>query len=277
MSDFFILRNLKNNDNIELAGIRYTLGRHGDCDIVLDNQESSREHAALTIREGQLVVEDLNSTNGTYVNNRELRGAERIVGNGDIITIGYESFMVIAPGASGNETIFGSRVAREDSSYVLEQRDADQTAVRAVYPSPPGWSPAEVKSFSGTPEKNDEQLMTDLMRRESINVSNAEAAFMITSSRGQNQIFTVPPAGEEGKGQWSLGRAKSCDITIDDAVVSGNHAILSYAHGQWSVEDNNSTNGMRINGRRAERGKLQRGDILALGDVSLLFMPTGGQ
>ncbi len=49
-------------------GDELTLGRAGGCSIVLDEQYVSQVHARVFIRDGSLFVEDLGSTNGTWVN-----------------------------------------------------------------------------------------------------------------------------------------------------------------------------------------------------------------
>ncbi len=53
---------------IPLEGRSVVLGRHPDCDIVLDSSSVSRQHARLVVDEGTYYVEDLRSRNGTYVN-----------------------------------------------------------------------------------------------------------------------------------------------------------------------------------------------------------------
>ena len=44
-----------------------------------------------------------------------------------------------------------------------------------------------------------------------------------------------------------LGRDPVCDITLEDKSVSAQHAKLSFHHGQWWLEDLESTNGTRLN------------------------------
>jgi phosphoserine phosphatase RsbU/P len=49
------------------------LGRHPDCDIVLDSGAVSRQHARIQRVDGKLYIEDMQSRNGTYVNGRQIR------------------------------------------------------------------------------------------------------------------------------------------------------------------------------------------------------------
>lgn len=64
-----------------------TLGRDVNNTIVLDDPFASAEHAALTFRGRAWYVEDLGSTNGTYVNGSRVDGVEPL-GFGDEIQIG---------------------------------------------------------------------------------------------------------------------------------------------------------------------------------------------
>ena len=64
-------------------------------DIDLDDQEppdrvwSSRQHALITFEEGKLVIEDLNSANGTFVNRARIYpGQKRDLAVGDVLQIG---------------------------------------------------------------------------------------------------------------------------------------------------------------------------------------------
>lgn len=45
----------------------------------------------------------------------------------------------------------------------------------------------------------------------------------------------------------TIGRDPACECPLNDETVSARHARLSYHHGQWWLEDLNSTNGTRLN------------------------------
>lgn len=78
---------------VELAGVQYalgdelTVGRAAGCQITLDDTYASQIHARIFTRDRQLYVEDLGSTNGTYLNRRKV-AAPMVVSRGDQIQIG---------------------------------------------------------------------------------------------------------------------------------------------------------------------------------------------
>lgn len=75
------------------AGLDFTisdaqvLGRSPQADIVLEDPYASEFHLRLTAREGRLVLADLGSTNGTYVNGRRVT-APVDLSRGDAIQVG---------------------------------------------------------------------------------------------------------------------------------------------------------------------------------------------
>jgi predicted component of type VI protein secretion system len=81
---------LKFNDNVlkevVLSGGVVTIGRQPDCLLQIDNPIVSGHHARIFWEDNHYVVEDNESFNGTYVNNRSVSKA--VLGDGDVIVIG---------------------------------------------------------------------------------------------------------------------------------------------------------------------------------------------
>ncbi len=64
-----------------------TMGRSDDADIHIDDPFASSAHARIFLRGEYMYVEDMASTNGTYLNGRQLKTAERLK-MADVIRIG---------------------------------------------------------------------------------------------------------------------------------------------------------------------------------------------
>ncbi|HKV55854.1 MAG TPA: FHA domain-containing protein, partial [Candidatus Binataceae bacterium] len=70
-----------------------SIGRGEDNDIVIPHASVSRSHARLARRDGGFVLTDLNSTNGSYVNNRPIQGSVA-VNNGSELRLGDIRFVL---------------------------------------------------------------------------------------------------------------------------------------------------------------------------------------
>jgi len=64
-----------------------TVGRAAGCQITLDDTYASQIHARVFQRDGQFLVEDLGSTNGTYLNRQKVAGP-MVMHRGDKMQIG---------------------------------------------------------------------------------------------------------------------------------------------------------------------------------------------
>jgi len=96
---------------VQLSKDRTTLGRRPYNDIVIDNLAVSGEHAVLLMSGNDVYLEDLNSTNGTYVNGKAVK--KQLLQNSDTVEIGkykikyvneaaaasFEKTMIIKPGS----------------------------------------------------------------------------------------------------------------------------------------------------------------------------------
>ncbi len=71
-----------------------TVGRHpANSQVVFDREDVSRAHARFFSRNNEVHLEDLNSTNGTFINGRRLSDGERhIVQAGDMVRLGDHEF-----------------------------------------------------------------------------------------------------------------------------------------------------------------------------------------
>jgi len=69
-----------------------TIGRTPDNNLALPDSQVSRHHARITQQPEGLVIEDLNSTNGTFVNSQRL--TRQLLRDGDEIQIGQTTMIV---------------------------------------------------------------------------------------------------------------------------------------------------------------------------------------
>jgi pSer/pThr/pTyr-binding forkhead associated (FHA) protein len=85
---------LSAGDEFPLNSAPVTVGRGGQNDLVLGGDEfASARHARIEVRGDGVWVQDLDSTNGTYVNGSRVAGAQRL-GGGDVLRVGETDLRV---------------------------------------------------------------------------------------------------------------------------------------------------------------------------------------
>ncbi|MBF0657124.1 FHA domain-containing protein [Psychrobacter sp. NG25] len=109
-----------------------SIGRGSDNDVVLGSKQVSRNHAVLSVLDGQLYVKDLNSSNGTFINEQRIEGNQSSLLQVDD-TIGFASFsfLVNAPVTAVEEESLAP-VAAEDAMDSMNTADDSNTEADIV-------------------------------------------------------------------------------------------------------------------------------------------------
>jgi FHA domain len=66
-----------------------------------------------------------------------------------------------------------------------------------------------------------------------------------------------------------LGRTADNTVVLADSTVSSRHSRLIHRRGAWEIQDLGSRNGTFVNGRQIKKARVEYGDIVALGGVSV--------
>ncbi len=75
----------------------FTIGRIAGCDLILPDPAVSKEHARIEVRREAVFLEDLGSTNGTWVNGRRLGRTPVAVNDGDRVDFARYGFHLLYP------------------------------------------------------------------------------------------------------------------------------------------------------------------------------------
>ncbi len=133
------------NQIYELNKDVISLGRDITNDIVINDPEVSRHHTKITRGGGGYTLEDLGSTNGTFVNGQRLTGARPLnggdlVGLGETVTLSYETAMIpaqMAGPAPGAGTMVGQSPLAQNPYAQPQAGQAGQPA--PGQPGQPGY------------------------------------------------------------------------------------------------------------------------------------------
>lgn len=114
---------------VHLAGrASLTFGRSPEADICIPNTKVSRVHAEIKPWDGDFVVKDLNSSNGTFVNGTRVEAT--VLKPGDVIRMGGVDFHYGKESRKGTRTII-----REVSDEIEEGKKGYRTILREIVQS----------------------------------------------------------------------------------------------------------------------------------------------
>jgi pSer/pThr/pTyr-binding forkhead associated (FHA) protein len=92
-----------------------------------------------------------------------------------------------------------------------------------------------------------------------------QGAAVLRVLRGFYEGLEVPM----DRGRIVIGRGREADLTVAEPTISRQHAAIEWDGGGYVLQDLGSTNGTRVNGRRATRARLCDGDEIELGRLQL--------
>jgi DNA-binding NtrC family response regulator len=109
---------------VSLSAERVVVGAAPSADLVVSDATVSGRHCALTVREGAVCIEDLDSKNGTFVGSARVREARAQPGT--VVTIGRSTLMVSVADEADAQTPPGEPLAGMAGSSIAMRRLADQ-------------------------------------------------------------------------------------------------------------------------------------------------------
>jgi predicted component of type VI protein secretion system len=131
---------------------RYTIGRLPDNDVRIDNPAVSGHHSLIINILNDSFLEDLNSTNGTYVNGRLIK--KHALQHGDTITIGHHQLRFVDQQSDSAQDEFEKTMVIHPSTQSKRSLDRVQQAVEeasaAASPPPP---PPPMAAAVGAPAR----------------------------------------------------------------------------------------------------------------------------
>ncbi|GCE26526.1 hypothetical protein KDA_20100 [Dictyobacter alpinus] len=227
-----------------------TVGRQPGVNLVINEGSISRQHALLTYRDGQYVIRDLESLNGTFLNERRLEaGREYPLAINDTLRFGnVVSFnFFLRPLDFNNLTSTPTKSSNPARSNPAgRELDENLLPAGAARPLPP----AVINALKVTPA-------------------------LIVLPAGIKGARKQPPQVHllQDVTPVTIGRDASNDITLNDMVVSRRHAQVFPAPDGFYIQDLGSSNGIVVNQARIqETCRLSHGDHITMGSTLIFFV-----
>ncbi len=138
----------------DLGSNELTIGRDISNDIVISDVEVSRKHARLLMQAGGFVLEDMGSTNGTFVNGQRLIGPYVLRG-GETVMLGENVSLIFEMAYDADATVVSmpAPAPAPATAYAPPRQAGDQSSPQ-VYAGQIPAGPAEISSYADfTPEE----------------------------------------------------------------------------------------------------------------------------
>lgn len=251
-------------------------GREAGCDILLEEGRCSRRHASLALVPGGVLVTDLGSSNGTFINGNRIE--KGIIKAGDELGFDTARYKIEgnAPANVQTEaTILVAPASKPEASVVapvvekLAEKPAAKAPPEANADSQKGawWAPKD-EGPEGTllmaPGVAAPAAVEGTQVMAALSVAEPSLVGLTGSVKGQSFKFT----GD----RWKIGRdGNECNVVLDDAGVSAFHAQIINEGATWKLINLMSSNGSFVNGQRVQTAYLNGGDRLQFGSTELIF------
>jgi ABC transport system ATP-binding/permease protein len=217
------------------GGAEYRIGRDPAADIVLEDSRVSWRHAVLKVDGQSWVLEDLGSTNGTWV------GAERT-----------------------------SRVSIRANCVVRLGNPEDGPVLRFEPQPPPRPAPAPTPRPAQAPVARPAPAPVPKPPQPVAPVAPVAPASVAASMAHLPSVDRRPTARLPLPAKvMRIGRTPENDLMVSDLGVSRQHAELRKSQsGRYEIIDLGSHNGTFVNGSRVQRAELTEDDIISIGHAT---------
>src|SRR5688572_14188350 len=243
---------------------RYTIGRLPDNDIRIDNSAVSGHHSLIINILNDSFLEDLNSTNGTYVNGKLIK--KHALQHGDVVTVGHHQLRFVDTQSSDTEPDEFEKTMVITPGSAVAAVAAKKASAMALPPSPPP-APA-AKPAAPTPVSTMAPPMTRPMPPGG------------TAATGENQAMALPKA----KLQVLSGAFAGRELELNKALTTLGRpgvqvaAITRRADGFFivHVDSGKPHDYPLVNGSATgeQARKLQDNDVILLAGVKMGFFES---
>jgi NADPH-dependent 2,4-dienoyl-CoA reductase/sulfur reductase-like enzyme/pSer/pThr/pTyr-binding forkhead associated (FHA) protein len=246
-----------------------TIGRQLGVLLLIDHSSISRRHAEISYANGQYVVRDLGSANGTFLNGSRLEAnkAYPLKAN-DRLRFGSVSYT------------FQAKEKLQEAVALPAKRSTGATQLHAMATG--FFDPSQLMKVipSGQPVLNADGSLQFPEAKQALSATVVatlqESPALIVVKDGVPEAFylRVPgTASPHGKKQLRIGRDRSNDVVIADVAVSRFHAELFSGPNGFYIRDLHSGNGVLVNRTKiANPYQLTHGDRINIGGATCYFM-----
>jgi NADPH-dependent 2,4-dienoyl-CoA reductase/sulfur reductase-like enzyme/pSer/pThr/pTyr-binding forkhead associated (FHA) protein len=269
----FLIPDAPNAEKADLSGETplsqtkvVSIGRQAGAYFLIDNSSVSRRHAEISYANGQYVLRDLGSSNGTFINDKRLEsGSTHLLRHNDRIRFGHAPFLFIARSAGKQATRSASQVPGPTAFH--------QMATGFYDPASAGQAPPP----QGQPTLNADGSLLLPGATSAIPASVVDSfeasPVLVMVGRDKPAVYRL----KQGK-RIKMGRDKANGILLDDVAASRLHAEVFHGSDGYYVRDMESINGVMVNATKIDNPyRLAHGDRITIGSITLYYISVDSQ
>ena len=244
-----------------------TIGRQAGTYLLIDHPSVSRRHAEIAYANGQYVLRDLGSANGTFVNDTRLEAnSAHILKSGDQICFGKVLFAFRVQSVDGQAGTIGTGSKSMPGMTKLHSMATGfYDPLAAGQPQPPSGQPILIENGSLMLPEATSPVPASVV------ATLQEIAALIVIVQGKPEVFPL----KQGK-RLTIGRGKGNDIVLPEVAASRKHAEVFPGPGGFYLRDLGSSNGVIVNSTRIDNPYLLvHGDRFTIGSISTYFLDAG--
>jgi ABC transport system ATP-binding/permease protein len=255
---------------VQFGGDELTIGRQQGNTVQLPERNVSRRHARLLREDGILLIEDLGSYNGVHVNGDRITGRAKIK-EGDLIEIGDYDL-----GIEGKVEAVASPPQVQHAPARMRPVTMPPQAVARPAPAP-----ELPKMVQPPPAASGSAGATAIIRLSDLSKAGATDVEVRDLEKAEMPRLVGLSGTIKGKEFYlmrtdvKVGRSEDNDLAIDHQSMSRQHARFACDGAEWKVIDNNSANGVHVNGEPYAISAVRPGDTIELGHLKFRFCGPG--
>lgn len=235
-------------------GHTYIIGRHKDCDFILQDETLSRKHVKIYQSESSQnwVIECFSTKGGLIFQGEDVDGLELE----DSVSLALQNYTF---------------------DFVLEQEAPQSSVAEASSQGLPAITP-QANAPADLPASLPASLPANAPIEENHTFTSATQCLDTSNLIYSLYIYIENESADhvelEQRDTWVIGRSEACDIFIDYKSLSRNHLKITKLDSQFTVEDLGGSNGSSLNDSPMQANKsypFVANDRIAVGDLNLVF------
>lgn len=231
------------------------IGRR-EGNLLLDDALVSGRHCQIIARNGDFVLQDLGSTNGTTVDGRLVR--EHVLKPGNEIALGGTRLILFAGDGVEGATVNDEAEAAAAAALAEPGRSTEANLAWLL--------DEELVELGGSPDRT--RGPGDVIGQELRLPPGLNAVLEVIAGQDSGKVFRLT------RGNVHIGR-KVGEVPLSDGEVSRRHSVIEvFGREMIFLRDLGSTNGTYHNGKRSPIGRLRSGDTIGVGKTVLKLQVT---